>query len=119
MEEGFVTCSVCTGITRQATFYKGETTCLTCSVSQTEFNPVKLVQNAVDRLDIKCSLMRECTWNGILSEAENHLENCTIFLIQCELRKVVIERDHRGIHSRSLCLLRKVECDTLEGILRS
>ena len=111
MEEGFVTCSVCTGITRQATFYKGETTCLTCSVSQTEFNPVKLVQNAVDRLDIKCPLMRKCTWNGILSEAESHLDNCTTFLIQCELCEVSIERDQYFMHETLLCPFYEMKCE--------
>ena len=69
-----------------------------CSISQTEINPVKLVQNAVHRLEIKCPLMRECTWNGILSEAENHLDNCTKFLIQCELCEFLVERGQYENH---------------------
>ena len=110
MEEGFVTCSVCSGITRKATLYRGETTCLVCSVSQTEMNPVKLVQNAVNRLEIKCPLMR-CTWNGILSEAETHLDNCTRFLIQCELCEVIVERGQYENHIMFSCLLREMECE--------
>ena len=110
MEEGFVTCSVCTGITRKATLYRGETTCLVCSVSQTEINPVRLVQNAVSRLEIKCPLLRECTWNGILSEAEGHLDNCTQFLIPCEVCEVLVERGQCDYHRTFLCLLREVEC---------
>ena len=111
MEEGFVTCSVCSGITRKATLYKGETTCLVCSVSHTEMNPVKLVQNAVNRLEIKCPLMRDCTWNGILSEAQNHLDNCTKFLIQCELCEVIVERGQYENHKSYSCPLREMECE--------
>ena len=109
MEEGFVICKICVGITRNATLYKEETTCFVCSESP-NLNHVKLVQTAVDQLEIKCPVLRRCNWSGKLSEAEEHLKNCGSFLIQCDLCKEVFSRSERELHETEQCLLRIVKC---------
>lgn len=110
MEEGFVICNICVGITRNASLYKEETTCLVCSESPTDMNRVKLVQTAVNQLEIKCPLLRECRWSGKLSEAENHLKKCESFLIQCDLCKEVFYRSEGEQHETKNCPMRIVKC---------
>ena len=110
MEEGFVICNICDGITRNASLYKEETTCLVCSESPTDMNRVKLVQTAVNQLEIKCPLLRECRWSGKLSEAENHLKKCESFLIQCDLCKEVFSRSEGEQHETKNCPMRIVKC---------
>ena len=110
MEEGFVICKICVGITRNASLYKEETTCKVCSESPAKVNHVKLVQTAVDQLEIKCPVLRRCNWSGKLSEAEEHLKNCRTFLIQCDLCKEVFSRSERELHETEQCPLRIVKC---------
>ena len=110
MEEGFVICKICVGITRNASLYKEETTCKICSESPADANHVKLVQTAVNQLEIKCPVLRRCNWSGKLSEAEGHLKNCGTFLIQCNLCKEVFSRSERERHVTEQCPLRIVKC---------
>ena len=110
MEEGFVICKICVGITRNASLYKEETTCKVCSESPANVNHVKMVQTAVNQLEIKCPLLRRCNWSGKLSEAEEHLKNCESFLIQCDLCKEVFSRPERELHGTEQCPLRIVKC---------
>ena len=110
MEEGFVICKICVGITRNASLYKQETTCFVCSESSAKVNHVKLVQTAVNQLEIKCPVLRRCNWSGKLSEAEEHLKNCGTFLIQCNLCKEVFSRSERELHETEQCLFRIVKC---------
>ena len=110
MEEGFVICKTCVGITRNASLYKEETTCKVCSESPANVNHVKLIQTAVNQLEIKCPLLRRCNWSGKLSEAEEHLKNCESFLIQCDLCKEVFSRSERELHGTEQCPLRIVKC---------
>ena len=51
LEEGLLICHVCLGIMRQPTIVSGETTCLLCS-KNIEYNPVKLVEDRVNKIDI-------------------------------------------------------------------
>ena len=110
MEEGFVICKICVGITRNASLYKEETTCKICSESPANANHVKLVQTAVNQLEIKCPVLRRCNWSGKLSEAEGHLKNCGTFLIKCNLCKEVFSRSERELHETEQCPLRIVKC---------
>ena len=110
MEEGFVICKICVGITRNASLYKEEITCKCCSESPADVNRVKLVQTAVNQLEIKCPVLRRCNWSGKLSEAEEHLKNCGTFLIQCYLCKDVFSRSERELHGAEQCPLRIVKC---------
>ena len=110
MEEGFVICKVCIGITRNASLYKEETTCLVCSESPANLNRVKLVQTAVNQLEIKCPLLRKCDWSGKLYEAEGHIQDCESFLIQCDLCQEVFSRVEGEQHKAKQCPLRIVKC---------
>ena len=110
MEEGFVICKICVGITRNASLYKQETTCKVCSESPARVNHVKLVETAVNQLEIKCPLLRRCNWSGKLSEAEEHLRNCDSVLIQCDLCKEVFSRSERELHVTEQCPLRIIKC---------
>ena len=97
-------------ITRNASLYKEETTCKICSESPADANHVKLVQTAVNQLEIKCPVLRRCNWSGKLSEAEEHLKNCGTFLIQCNLCKEVFSRSERELHATEQCPFRIVKC---------
>ncbi|KAI6658036.1 hypothetical protein LOD99_15750 [Oopsacas minuta] len=110
MEEGLVVCKECSGIMREASISNGETTCLVCSESQ-DLNPVKMVHNAVNQLEVKCPLLRDCIWNGKLSEAENHLDNCNSFVLQCVDCKVTVTKGEYDNHEVNTCILREIECE--------
>ena len=110
MEEAFVICKICVGITRNASLYKEETTCFVCSESPAKVNHVKMVQTAVNQLEIKCPLLSKCDWSGKLFEAKEHLKNCRTFLIQCDLCKDVFSRSERELHETEQCPLRIVKC---------
>ncbi|KAI6658037.1 TNF receptor-associated factor 5-like [Oopsacas minuta] len=108
MEEGLVVCKVCSGIMREASISNGETTCLNCGPRK--FNPVKMVHNAVNQLEIKCPILRDCIWNSKLSEAEKHLDNCNSFVLQCVYCKVTVTRGEYDNHKVNTCILREIEC---------
>ncbi|KAI6648044.1 TNF receptor-associated factor 4-like isoform X1 [Oopsacas minuta] len=110
MEEGFVVCQICSGIMREASVWEGEITCLVCSESQ-DLNPVRIVHNAVNQLEVKCPILRDCTWNGKLSEAENHLDNCNSFKLQCVDCEVTIIRGEYDNHKVNTCILREIKCE--------
>ena len=110
VEEGFVICKICVGITRNASLYEEETTCKICSESPADANHVKLVQTAVNQLEINCPVHRWCNWSGKLSEAEEHLRNCESFLIQCDLCEEVFSRSERELHRTEKCPLRIIKC---------
>ncbi|KAI6658033.1 TNF receptor-associated factor 4 [Oopsacas minuta] len=110
MEEGFIVCKKCTGIMREASICRGDTTCLVCSETPRQLNPVKAVQSAIENLQIKCPLLRDCYWKGKLSEAEKHLVECKVFLIQCNNCKQIILRGESEEHCRDLCPMRIISC---------
>ena len=108
MEAEFLICKVCSGITRDASIYNEETTCFVCSESLYE-NSVKMVRKAVNQLDIKCPIQRDCTWKGKLSEAELHLEICEYFIVRCKCNSSFFRKDLQHHEDRS-CPFRLVEC---------
>ena len=111
MEQGLIVCKVCTGIMRQPTLYKGVATCLMCSENPNELIAVNVVQDSVAALEINCPLLRDCKWNGKLSEAETHLNTCITFLIECSDCKLIFPRGDTKMHKDILCPLRLVNCD--------
>ncbi|KAI6658048.1 TNF receptor-associated factor 5-like [Oopsacas minuta] len=113
MEEGLVICEICSGIMREASLSNGETTCLVCSESQ-DLNPVKMVHNAVNQLEVKCPLLRDCTWNGKLSEAEKHLNNCNSFVVECTDCNDFVARGEYDNHKTNTCVFREVVCKFCE-----
>ena len=111
MEEGFVACKKCFGIMREASLSKGETTCLVCSDTPRQPNPVKAVQDSIRILGIKCPLLRDCDWKGELSEAETHLKDCLFFLIQCWSCEQIFPRGDEGEHESDSCPKRIINCE--------
>ena len=113
MEEGLV-CKKCSGIMREASLSKGETTCLVCSDTPRQPNPVKAVQDSIRILGIKCPLLRGCDWKGELSEAETHLNDCLFFLIQCKKCEQIFPRGDEEEHEMNYCPKRIIRCDYCE-----
>ena len=107
-------CNVCEGIMRKASIVKGETTCQLCSETPNELNAVKLVENCVNKLEIKCPLLRDCKWKGKLSEAENHLKECKRFLVECIYCEQVLIRGDMEIHEQNVCPFREIGCEFCE-----
>ena len=114
MEEGLVACKKCSGIMREASLSKGETTCLMCSEIPDKPNPVKAVQDSIEILEIKCPLLRKCDWKGKLSDAEAHVEDCLFFLIQCKKCEQVFPRREEEEHKNRYCPLRTIQCEHCE-----
>ena len=110
MEERFVACKRCSGIMREASLCKGETTCLACSDTPKQPNPVKDVQDSIATLDVKCPLLRDCDWKGELSEAESHLKDCLSFLIVCKECKQIFPRRDEEEHEDNYCPVRFIDC---------
>ena len=109
MEQELIVCKECIGIMRKPSLCNGNTTCLVCS-ERPELNSVKGIQNSVAKLNIKCPLLRDCSWNGNLSEADQHLNTCVHFLIECVKCKQTLPRGETDTHKANLCAMRKIEC---------
>ena len=110
MEETFLICKVCSGIMREASLVRGETTCLLCSATPRKLNAVNVIQNSVAKLEIKCPVIRECEWKGNISEAEEHLKDCDNFLIKCTPCAQIFPRRGKGNHDNKLCPMRRIYC---------
>ena len=109
LERGLVICEVCNGIMREASIVGGETTCRVCSASPGELNSVKIVENSVNKLEIKCPLLRNCVWKGKLYDAELHLIDCAYFLIECFDCQQVFPRGELASHEENSCPMRDRE----------
>ena len=116
IEEGLVVCKKCTGIIREASLPEGEITCLVCSDTPKQPNPVKAVEESIRILRIKCPLLRDCDWKGELSEAETHLKDCLFVLIECKKCKHIIHRGDEGEHESNYCPKRIIDCEYCEMI---
>ena len=110
MEQELIACKECTGIMREASIYNGNITCLVCS-EMPELNSVKGIQNSVAKLNIKCPLLRDCSWNGNLSEADQHLNTCVHFLSECVKCQQTLPRGETDTHKTNLCAMREIKCD--------
>ena len=111
IEQELIVCKECTGIMREPSLCNGNTTCLVCSEMPSRPNTVKMVQNSVAKLNIKCPLLRDCNWNGNLSEADNHLNTCVHFLIECAKCQQILPRGETDTHKAKLCAMREIECN--------
>ena len=111
MEEGLVVCKMCSGIMREASLTNGNTSCLVCSATPTQPNPVKNVHESIEVLDIECPLLRDCDWKGKLSEAETHLKDCPFLIIQCKKCVQVFTRREREEHETNSCPKRNIRCN--------
>ena len=112
MENDFLTCSKCMGISRDAISSRGETLCELCKGENSDCNPAQKVRNSVSVLNIKCPLLKDCSWKGKLLEAEEHLKQCGSFLIACPLGcGDVIKRCKMNNHLNNYCILREVKCE--------
>ena len=113
-EKEILICKVCEGIMKKASLVKGKTTCQLCSETPNELNAVKLVENSVNKLEIKCPLLRDCSWKGKLSEAEDHLKECKHFLVVCSDCEQVVTRGDMEIHKQNICPMREISCGFCE-----
>ena len=111
MEQELIVCKECTGIMREPSLCNGNTTCLVCSERPSRPNTVKMVHNSVAKLNIKCPLLRDCNWNGNLSEADQHLNTCVHFLIECAKCQQTLPRGETDTHKANLCAMREIKCD--------
>ena len=109
IEQVLMTCKKCFGIVRAASLCKGETVCFKCSGTN-KLNPVTAIQNSVATIKIKCPLLRNCGWKGILSEAESHLNDCLYFVVQCEECNDTFPREEKDRHNSSFCPFRMIQC---------
>ena len=117
MEIEIIICPVCDGIMRDASAYDGNITCHLCSFNETEAKPVKKIRDLVDKLEIKCPLMRECDWTGNISEAKGHSHVCSTALITCPLGcDGLVKRSNIDYHIKNDCSLRIIECQFCEKI---
>ena len=116
LEREMSLCTVCEGIMRKPSFVKEETTCLACSETPNQLNAVKLVENCVNKLEIKCPLLRDCEWKGKLSEAKTHLGECQHFRIECIDCNQVVKRGDMLLHKQNICLMRKATCEYCDKV---
>ena len=111
MEQELIVCKECIGIMREPSLCNGNTTCLVCSETPRKPNTVKMIQNSVAKLNIKCPLLRDCNWNGNLFEADQHLTTCVHFLIKCDKCQQTLPRGETDTHKAKICAMREIECD--------
>ena len=112
MENDFLICSKCMGISRDAISSGGETLCELCKGENSACNPAQKVRNSVSVLNIKCPLFKDCSWKGKLLKAEEHLKQCGSFLIACPLGcGDVTKRCKMNNHLNNYCILREVKCE--------
>ena len=115
LEEEISICKVCGGIMRKASLVKEEITCQSCSDTPNKLNTVRVAENCVNNLEIKCPLLRDCKWKGKLVEAENHLKKCKMFLVVCSDCKQVVARGAMKSHKQNICPAREVACGFCDG----
>ena len=119
LEREMLLCKVCEGIMRKASLVEEETTCLSCSETPNRLNAVKLVENCVNKLEIKCPLLKSCDWKGKLSEAETHLKECQHFFIACRACNETIKRSDMDAHKGNICPMRRVKCEYCDDSRRA
>ena len=112
MEEQLIVCINCEGVMRDACIFGGEITCKLCRKRETKVNFVNKVRALVDKLRIKCPLLRDCEWTGQLSEAEEHVGVCGSALVSCPLGcEEVGRRSQSEEHTSDKCQFRKITCN--------
>ena len=110
VEEKTLICLSCKGIVSDACVRNGSITCESCRPIATGEKVIRLREIVCD-LDIKCPLMRECTWEGKLCQGERHLKECASFLLSCRLGcGAVVKRCDFIDHTEKECSLREVKC---------
>ncbi|KAI6658045.1 Receptor protein [Oopsacas minuta] len=110
-EEKSLICPSCKGIVREACKKTGVTECKNCGW-YVDLDKVDGVREKVAKLSIKCPLMRECGWKGMLCEGEAHLKQCDSYLLTCRLGcGGIIKRCEFINHTEVICPLREVKCE--------
>ena len=116
LEREMSLCKVCEGIMRKPSFVRGKISCLSCSEIPNQLNAVRLVENCVNKLEIKCPLLRDCEWKGKLSEAEIHLGECEHILIECRDCNQAVTRGGIVAHKWDICPMREVTCEFCDKV---
>ena len=74
---------------------------------------VKAVKNSIVKLEIRCTLLRNCDWRGTLTSAERLLDACLNFIIQCSQCTQVFPRGEKVQH-KGICPMRVIHCQYCE-----
>ena len=110
VEEKTLICLSCKGIMREPCVRNGAITCKACRPSAA-VEKVNRLNEIVRDLEIKCPLLRECTWEGKLCQSEEHLKECGSFLLGCRLGcGAVVQRCYFNDHTENECPLREAKC---------
>ena len=119
IEEKFLICEYCKGFARQACLKNGNISCWGCIRNTNNAQPVDQSRQSITKLLIKCPLLRECEWNGMMSEAETHMKECPTLRLLCPLEcGVVFQRCEMANHVEQECPLHKVKCKFCEKTFR-
>ena len=112
LESLVTTCPKCKGILRKAVVTEGEMTCWDCCSGMYAIYPLDQIRHPIAKLEIKCPLLRDCSWTGLLCEAETHLAVCGKFKIFCPNEcGTVIKRCENVKHMEEECIMREVPCN--------
>ncbi|KAI6658043.1 TNF receptor-associated factor 6-like [Oopsacas minuta] len=111
MEQTFVFCPKCSGIIREACSIQDSNLCLECCENEENPKPANMLRSSVSTLSIKCPLLRDCGWTGILIDSVKHLKECRVFLVECSLEcGAVIKRCEIEDHIHNHCPNRTASC---------
>ena len=112
--KGFVICTVCKGLMRDACGVGDPQVfmCVVCANGETSIalNPNR---DVIQSMAVYCPLnIRGCSWEGVISAADTHLDECRYFFIDCELScGIVLKRQHMERHQVMSCPLREITCE--------
>ena len=86
LEESLVMCSLCAGVMRDACSVRSglAQVCEDCVGDDTTHRPLGPTRGIVAKLGSRCPLLdRECEWIGTLGTIEQHMSECSQFIVQC------------------------------------
>ena len=112
--KGFVICTVCKGVMRDACGV-GDPQVFMCAVCANENTIIALHPNrdVIQGMAVCCPLnTRGCSWEGIVSSADTHLDECEHFFVDCKLScGIVLKRQDMERHLVMSCPFREVTCE--------
>ncbi|KAI6658034.1 TNF receptor-associated factor [Oopsacas minuta] len=103
MEEGFIVCKKCTGIMREASFCRGDTTCLIFLRGESE-------EHCRDLCPMRIISCRYCNKKEKAIDQEKHFDVCSKYPISCPNK--CRDKFPRGVLSehRAKCELEEISC---------
>lgn len=112
--KGFVICTVCEGLMRDACGV-GDPQVFMCAVCANGEAIIALHPNrdVIQRMAVFCPLnTRGCSWEGVVSAVDTHLNECEYLFIDCELScGIVLKRQDMVKHLINSCPFREIICE--------